>query len=151
MHFTLSEQTLLLDHAVSCDLIIFSNQKFQAKKNRSISDFKFLICGSISHTLTIFSSKSNLKPFLKTYLTIGLSASNEKLQWQVLEALWPKAVEHADQTGDTALLGLSETLAKMYKAKGVDPDKKLQIFPRENIFNGHRDAIRKVVELIEKK
>lgn len=37
----------------------------------------------------------------------------------------------------------------MYEVKGVDVDIKLTVFPKENIFNGHRDAVKQVVKIIE--
>lgn len=38
---------------------------------------------------------------------------------------------------------------KMYEVTGVDVDIELEIFTKENMFNGHRDAVRKIVEIIE--
>jgi len=37
---------------------------------------------------------------------------------------------------------------KTYEVSGVEPDIHLDVFTRDNMFNGHRDAVRKVVELI---
>ena len=37
-----------------------------------------------------------------------------------------------------------------YEVKGVDVDIKLTVFPKENMFNGHRDAVRQIVKIIEK-
>jgi carboxyl-terminal processing protease len=37
----------------------------------------------------------------------------------------------------------------MYETIGVAPDIKLDVFPKESMFNGHRDAILKIVSLIE--
>jgi carboxyl-terminal processing protease len=38
----------------------------------------------------------------------------------------------------------------MYEVKGVDVDIKLPVFPKANMFNGHRDAIRQIIKIIEK-
>lgn len=38
---------------------------------------------------------------------------------------------------------------KMYEVTGVDVDIELQVFSKDNMFNGHRDAVRKVIEIIE--
>jgi carboxyl-terminal processing protease len=38
-----------------------------------------------------------------------------------------------------------------YEVKGVDVDIKLTVFPKDNMFNGHRDAVRQVVKMIEEK
>jgi carboxyl-terminal processing protease len=40
---------------------------------------------------------------------------------------------------------------KTYEVSGVEPDIHLDVFTEENMFNGHRDAVRKVVELINTK
>jgi carboxyl-terminal processing protease len=37
-----------------------------------------------------------------------------------------------------------------YEGKGVDVDIKLTVFPKENMFNGHRDAVREIIKIIEK-
>jgi carboxyl-terminal processing protease len=37
----------------------------------------------------------------------------------------------------------------MYEVKGVDVDIPLIVFPKDNIFNGHRDAVRQVIKIIE--
>jgi carboxyl-terminal processing protease len=39
---------------------------------------------------------------------------------------------------------------KMYEVTGVDADIKLEVFPKDNMFNGHRDAVKKIVEMVEK-
>ncbi len=38
---------------------------------------------------------------------------------------------------------------KEYEVTGVNPDIPLEVFTKQNMFNGHRDAVRKVVELID--
>ena len=38
---------------------------------------------------------------------------------------------------------------RTYEVSGVDPDVRLDIFTKQNIFNGHRDAVKKVVDLID--
>ena len=40
--------------------------------------------------------------------------------------------------------------AETYEVKGVDVDIKLTVFPKENIFNSHRDAVRQIIKIIEK-
>jgi carboxyl-terminal processing protease len=40
---------------------------------------------------------------------------------------------------------------KTYEVSGVDPDIRLDIFTKQNMFNGHRDAVRKVIALIDAK
>ena len=37
-----------------------------------------------------------------------------------------------------------------YEVKGVDVDIKLTVFPKDNMFNGHRDAVRQIIKIIEK-
>ena len=37
---------------------------------------------------------------------------------------------------------------KNYEVSGVEPDIHLEVFTRDNMFNGHRDAVRKIIELI---
>ena len=37
-----------------------------------------------------------------------------------------------------------------YEVSGVEPDIKLKVFNKENIFGGHKDAVRRIVEIIEK-
>jgi C-terminal processing protease CtpA/Prc len=37
---------------------------------------------------------------------------------------------------------------KTYEVTGVDPDFHLDVFTKENMFNGHRDAVKKIVEMI---
>jgi len=34
--------------------------------------------------------------------------------------------------------------------KEVDPDVRIEVFPKENMINGRMDAIRKLVDMIEK-
>jgi C-terminal processing protease CtpA/Prc len=36
-----------------------------------------------------------------------------------------------------------------YEVKGVDVDIPIKVFPRENMFNGHKDAVRQVIKIIE--
>jgi hypothetical protein len=36
----------------------------------------------------------------------------------------------------------------MYEVTGVDVDIKLDVFPKDNMFYGHRDAVRKIIEII---
>jgi carboxyl-terminal processing protease len=36
----------------------------------------------------------------------------------------------------------------MYEVKGVDVDIPLTVFPRENMFNGHKDAVRQIIKII---
>lgn len=38
---------------------------------------------------------------------------------------------------------------EMYEVKGVDVDIPIVLFSKENMFNGHRDAVRKVIKVIE--
>jgi C-terminal processing protease CtpA/Prc len=38
---------------------------------------------------------------------------------------------------------------KTYEVSGVEPDIHLDVFTEQNMFNGHRDAVKKVVELID--
>ncbi|HMG91682.1 MAG TPA: S41 family peptidase [Chryseolinea sp.] len=40
---------------------------------------------------------------------------------------------------------------KSYEVKGVDVDIKLPVFPKDNMFNGHRDAVSQIIKIIEKK
>ena len=37
----------------------------------------------------------------------------------------------------------------MYEVKGVNVDIPLTVFPKENMFNGHKDAVRQVIKIIE--
>ena len=37
-----------------------------------------------------------------------------------------------------------------YEVSGVEPDLKLTVFPRENVFNGHKQAVRELIATIEK-
>ncbi len=39
---------------------------------------------------------------------------------------------------------------KMYEVTGVDVDVKLEVFRKEDMFNSHKDAVRQIVEIIEK-
>ncbi|RDC65597.1 S41 family peptidase [Adhaeribacter pallidiroseus] len=39
---------------------------------------------------------------------------------------------------------------KYYEVSGVEPDIKMSVFTKENIFGGHKEAVRKIVEIIEK-
>jgi hypothetical protein len=36
----------------------------------------------------------------------------------------------------------------MFAVTGVDVDIPITVFPKDNMVNGHRDAVRKVVEII---
>lgn len=38
---------------------------------------------------------------------------------------------------------------KYYEVTGVEPDIKMTVFNKQNIFNGHKDSINKIVEIIE--
>ncbi len=40
---------------------------------------------------------------------------------------------------------------KYYEVSGVEPDIKMTVFTKENIFGGHKEAVRKIVEIIENK
>jgi len=40
---------------------------------------------------------------------------------------------------------------KYYEVSGIEPDIRMTVFNKENIFGGHKDAVRKIVEVIEKK
>ena len=40
---------------------------------------------------------------------------------------------------------------KYYEVSGVEPDIKMTVFTKENIFGGHKEAVRKIVEIIETK
>jgi carboxyl-terminal processing protease len=40
---------------------------------------------------------------------------------------------------------------KHYEVSGVEPDIKMTVFTKENIFGGHKEAVRKTVEIIEAK
>ena len=39
---------------------------------------------------------------------------------------------------------------KIYEVTGVEPDIALKVFTKENIFGGHKEAVRNVMEIIEK-
>jgi hypothetical protein len=39
---------------------------------------------------------------------------------------------------------------KYYEVSGVEPDIKITVFNKENIFGGHKNAVRRIVEIIEK-
>lgn len=41
------------------------------------------------------------------------------------------------------------TTNEVFEARGVTVDIEMEVFPENNMFNGHKDAVRKVVELIE--
>jgi carboxyl-terminal processing protease len=36
-----------------------------------------------------------------------------------------------------------------YEVKGVDVDIKVNVFPKDNIFNGHRDAVKQIIKIID--
>ena len=38
---------------------------------------------------------------------------------------------------------------KMYEVSGVEPDIRLDVFTKQNMFNGHEDAVKKIVNLID--
>ena len=40
---------------------------------------------------------------------------------------------------------------KYYEVSGVEPDIKMTVFPKENIFGGHSEAVKNVVQIIENK
>ena len=40
---------------------------------------------------------------------------------------------------------------QFYEVSGVEPDIRLEVFPRENIFNGHRDAVDQLIGIIGEK
>ena len=40
---------------------------------------------------------------------------------------------------------------KYYEVSGVEPDIRMTVFNKENIFGGHKEAVRKIVEIIENK
>lgn len=40
---------------------------------------------------------------------------------------------------------------KVYEVSGVDVDTKVEVFPKQNMFHGHRDAVYKVMTLIRRK
>lgn len=46
---------------------------------------------------------------------------------------------------------LSLPNGKYYEASGVEPDIKMTVFSKENIFGGHKATVKKIIELIEKK
>jgi len=39
---------------------------------------------------------------------------------------------------------------KYYEVSGVEPDIKINVFSKENVFGGHKDAVRTLMEIIEK-
>lgn len=45
---------------------------------------------------------------------------------------------------------LVDVNGKFYEVSGVEPDIRLNVFPSENIFNGHQNAVRDIIKLIEK-
>jgi len=40
---------------------------------------------------------------------------------------------------------------KYYEASGVEPDIKMTIFTKENIFGGHKATVRKIVQMMDNK
>jgi C-terminal processing protease CtpA/Prc len=38
---------------------------------------------------------------------------------------------------------------KYYEVSGVEPDIRMKVFSKENIFGAHKAAVRKIVEMIE--
>jgi len=46
---------------------------------------------------------------------------------------------------------LLTTGGKYYEVSGVEPDIKMTVFTKENIFGGHKEAVRKIVEIAEAK
>lgn len=37
-----------------------------------------------------------------------------------------------------------------YEVKGVTPDIELEVFPEDNVFGGHKEAVRKIIQLTDK-
>jgi C-terminal processing protease CtpA/Prc len=80
-----------------------------------------------------------------------------------------KALPHVRIVGTNSLGILSDMLGKtigdfyltvsnekyitprgeMFEVKGVDVDTRIDVFPKENIFTGHWDAVKRVMEMMQ--
>jgi C-terminal processing protease CtpA/Prc len=67
----------------------------------------------------------------------------------ILSAMLGKSIGNFYCTSSNQRLILPS--GKYYEVSGVEPDIKMTVFPKENIFGGHKEAVRKIVEIIEKR
>jgi len=66
----------------------------------------------------------------------------------ILSSMLGKSIGNFYSTSSNQRLLLPN--GKYYEVSGVEPDIKITVFNKENIFGGHKDAVRRIVEIIEK-
>jgi carboxyl-terminal processing protease len=66
----------------------------------------------------------------------------------ILSSMLGKSIGNFYSTSSNQRLLLPN--GKYYEVTGVEPDVKMTVFSKENIFGGHKNAVRKIIELIEK-
>jgi carboxyl-terminal processing protease len=118
------------------------------------------------------SSEFNIYPSTKYYFTKSVYVLTTDISRSAAESfvMQMKALPNVKVIGTNTLGVISDMLGKsigdyyltlsnekylspkgeMYEVKGVDVDIKLTVFPKDNMFNGHRDAVRQIIKIIEK-
>jgi len=66
----------------------------------------------------------------------------------ILSSMLGKSIGNFYSTSSNQRLMASN--GKYYEVSGVEPDIRITVFNKENIFGGHKDAVRRIVEIIEK-
>ena len=66
----------------------------------------------------------------------------------ILSSMLGKSIGNFYSTSSNQRLLLPN--GKYYEVSGVEPDIKITVFNKENIFGGHKNAVRRIVEIIEK-
>lgn len=66
----------------------------------------------------------------------------------ILSSMLGKSIGNYYSTSSNQRLVLPN--GKYYEVTGVEPDIKMTVFSKENVFGGHKKAVRKIIELIER-
>jgi len=127
---------------------VFNNGKFYDESKIYIQPSKSITYTKPVYLLMTDISRSAAEGFamaMKALPNVKLAGTNTL---GVLSSMLGKSIGNFYFTSSNQRL--LTPAGKYYEVSGVDPDIKLNVFSKENVFGGHKDAVRALMKIIEK-
>lgn len=127
---------------------VYNNETFYNESNVYIQPAEKIIFTKPVYLLMTDISRSAAEGFamtMKANTNVKLVGTNTL---GILSSMLGKSIGNFYSTSSNQRLILPN--GKYYEVTGVEPDIKMTVFSKENVFGGHKNAVRKIIELIEK-
>jgi len=127
---------------------VYNNGSFYDEANVYIRPADKIVYTKPVYILMTDISRSQAEVFamkMKANANVKLAGTNTL---GILSGMLGKSIGNFYSTSSNQRLLLPN--GKYYEVSGVQPDIKITVFNKENIFGGHKDAVRRIVEIIKK-